>query len=143
MVSETITLIITGFMFVLFVIWLFWMAYWILGKFGIWKWATYHRLKKRYKDVGFKDDAITWAVDKIHKEWKFKDIKRFVKYEKDGGELLYTFMALSKLSPLELENITEKEVDYDGGQTIDRPEEEVSRTFGEIPKETDSEETSS
>jgi len=136
MVSDTITTIITGFMFLLFVLWLVWMAYWILGKFGIWRWATYHRLKRKYKDIYFKDDAIKWAVDKIEKKWKFQDVKRFIKYEKaNGGELLYTYMSLSKLSPFELENITEKEVDNDGGQTINRPEDEVSRTFPKIPEE--------
>jgi hypothetical protein len=111
------------------------MAYWILGKFGLWKWATYRKLKRRYKKFEFKDDAIKWAIDKIQRKWRFKDIRRFIKYEKNGGELLYTFMMLSKLSPQEIENITKKEVENDGGQTISRPKEEVKRTFPKIPEE--------
>jgi|TARA_R100001530_G_scaffold25421_1_gene20492 hypothetical protein len=135
MASEIIVTIVTGFMFLLFMIWIGWSIYFALGKFGLWKFATYRRLKKKYRNTEFKDDAIVWAVDKIQKKWKFKDVRRFTKYETDGSELLYTFMSLSKLSPTELENINEKEVEENGGQTINRPEEEIGRTLPEIPRE--------
>ena len=134
MVSSALALIITGFMFLTFFICVFGVLFFILGKFGLWKWATYRRLKKRYKHLDFNDDALKWAIDKINKKWKFKDIRRFVKYEgKEGGELLYAFLVLSKLSPQELDSY--KEVNDDGGQTTNRPEEEVSRTLPEIPEE--------
>lgn len=137
MASEIIILIIAGFIVLLLVILFLWTIYFALGKFGLWKFATYRRLKKRYRNLEFKDDAILWCVDKIKMKWRFKDIKRFTKYEPEGSELLYTFMALSKLSPSELELITTKEVKGDGGQTINRTEEEISRAFPEIPRESD------
>lgn len=128
MVSETITLILTGFMFLLFVIWIFWMIYWMLGKFGLWKFSTYRRLKRRYKNREFDDEEMKWAIDKIGKKWKYKDVRRFVKYEPNGSELLYTFMVLSKLKPEELESYKEVE---NGGQTNTSFKGEVEQTFTE------------
>ena len=129
-----IAVIITIFIFLLLFGALFFVIYWILGKFGIWKWATYRRLRRRYKNVDLSEEAIKWAMDKIFKKWKFKDVKKFVGYEKESGELLYTYMTLCKLSQYELDRY--KEVD-DDGQAVGRTEEETKRTFPKFPKNTD------
>ena len=127
MVSKTLILILTGAFFLLFVSWIFWMVYWILGKFGIWKWATYRRLKRKFKNLDFREDAIEWCNEAIEKKWKFKDVKRFVKYEPAGSELLYTYLALIKLKKKE-PHIDERRDKYDR-PSDNKPEEEVRRTF--------------
>jgi hypothetical protein len=120
--QNTTTLIITGIFFLLFVVWIFWLCYWILGKFGLWKWATYRRLKKKFKNLEFREDAIEWCNQAIDKKWRFKDVRRFVKYEPAGSELLYTFLVLTKLKKKE-PHIDEK------NYHSNKPEEEVRRTF--------------
>jgi hypothetical protein len=138
MVSQLAVVIITLFMFLGFVAWIGWMAYWMLGKFGLWKWATTKRLSRRFgKNYEFSKDAIDWCVDKIQKKWRYKDIRKFIGYEKNGSELHYTFLMLSKLTPIELSQITsERRLKNNGEQTTGRVKEEVSRSFPELPKET-------
>ena len=122
--ASTLTLILTGIFFLLFVAWIFWMCYWILGKFGLWKFATYRRLKKKFRDLEFNEEAIAWCNNAIERQWRFKDVRRFAKYEPNGSELLYTFMVLDKLNRQQMK----------GGKYYDRPsdsepEEKVRRTF--------------
>jgi len=132
---SPLILVISGIMFLVFVAFLFLMTYWMLGKFGLWKWATYRRLKKRYKDFEFKEDAIKWCADAMKKKWRFKDVRRFIKYERDGSELLYTYMMMMKLSPEEIKQISEKEVDDDARPSDNELKEEVRRAFQQIPEE--------
>jgi len=127
--QNTTTLIITGIFFLLFVAWIFWMCYWILGKFGLWKWATYRRLKRKFRDLEFREDAIEWCNQAIEKKWKFKDVRRFVKYEPVGSELLYTFLALSKLKKNEPKIERRIISNYYDRPSDNKPEEEVRRPF--------------
>lgn len=136
MASEIITTIIVIVMFVGIIAWVFLMAVWMLGKFGLWKWATYRKLKKRFKDADFNEDALEWCLDKIEKKWRYKDVRRFVKYENDAGELLYTFISLTKLNKKELTEIIERRL-KNNEQQIRRTEEKVGRTLPKIPKERD------
>jgi hypothetical protein len=130
MAQNTLTLIITGALVLFFVAWIFWMCYWILGKFGIWKWATYRRLKKKFKNLEFREDAIEWCNNAIQKKWRFKDVKRFVKYEPIGSELLYTFLALNKLNRNKPKiKMDKKEVNYYDRPSDNKLEEEVRRPF--------------
>ena len=132
MVSTTLVLIFTILFFLFFVGWIFWLCYWILGKFGIWKWATYRRLKRKFKNLEFREDAIEWCNQAIEKKWKFKDVRRFVKYEPVGSELLYTYLALKKLKKKEpyLPDISERRSNlYYDRPSDNKPEEEVRRTF--------------
>lgn len=131
MVSTAIVLVITLGVIFFFIVWVFWLAYWILGKFGIWKWATYRRLRKKFKNLEFRADAIEWCNEAIEKNWKFKDVKRFVKYEPAGNELLYTYLALKKLKKEEpnLPRIDERRSNYYDRPSDNKPEEEVRRTF--------------
>jgi hypothetical protein len=126
--ATTLVTILTGIFFLLFVAWIFWMCYWILGKFGIWKWATYHRLKRKFKNLEFREDAIEWCNQAIEKKWRFKDVRRFVKYEPAGSELLYTYLTLVKLRKNE-PKIDKKEVNYYDRPSDNKPEEEVRRPF--------------
>lgn len=71
--------------------------FWILGKFGLWKWATYRKLKRRFKDTEFLEEHIAFCNNAIEKKWRYKDILRFIKYEKDGSKLLYTFLVMEEL----------------------------------------------
>lgn len=136
MASQIVIIIITLLMFLGFIVWIGWMAYWILGKFGLWKWATTRRLGKRFgKNFEFHDDSINWCLDKIQKKWKYKDVRKFVGYEKNGSELHYTFLMLSNLSPIELSQISERRLKNNGEQTVRGIKEEVSRSFPEPPKE--------
>lgn len=134
MVSEIITSIIVILMFIGLIAWIFVMVRLVLGKLGLWKWATYRRLKKKYKDFEFRDDALDWCLDKIVKQWEYKDVRRFVKHEKNGDELLYTFILLKKLNAEELAETIERRTE-NGGKDIIKPEEQVERTLPEIPKE--------
>jgi len=130
MAQNTLTLIITGALVLFFVAWIFWMCYWILGKFGLWKWATYRRLKKKFKNLEFREDAIEWCNNAIQKKWRFKDVKRFVKYEPIGSELLYTFLALNKLNRNKPKiKMDKKEVNYYDRPSDNKLEEEVRRPF--------------
>ena len=138
---NPIIMVISGIMFLVFLGFLFMMAYWILGKFGLWKWATYRRLKKRYKDFEFDEKHIQWGVRAIQRKWKFKDVRRFIKYEPKGSELLYTYMMLEKLSPAEIQQISEKEVNDDARPSDSELKEEVRRAFQQGEEEETSEES--
>ena len=128
--ATTLIIIISIIFSFLFIAWIFWMAYWILGKFGIWKWATYRRLKKKFKNLEFREDAIEWCNNAIQKKWRFKDVKRFVKYEPIGSELLYTFLALNKLNRNKPKiKMDKKEVNYYDRPSDNKLEEEVRRPF--------------
>jgi len=143
MASQILILLITGIMFLLFIAWIFWMVYWMLGKFGLWKWATFRRLKRKFgENFVFKDDAIEWCLDKIQKKWKYKDVRKFIGYEPNGRELHYTFLTFDKISKQELDMITERRLKDNGEQTIGGFKEEVERTLPEIPRERDEAESS-
>ena len=107
MATATVT-IITILLFLGAGAWIFVMAYWILGRLGIWKWATYRRLNKRYKKYEFKEEIINWCLPKIKNQWKFKDIRTISKYETDRGERIYTYLMLTKLPKGELEQLIER-----------------------------------
>ena len=127
--ATTLIIIISIIFSFLFIAWIFWMAYWILGKFGIWKWATYRRLKKKFKDLEFRDDAIEWCNNVIEKNWRFKDIKKFVKYEPAGSELLYTYLALIKLKKNKPKIERRTISNYYDRPSDNKSEEEVRRSF--------------
>lgn len=97
MEKSTIIILVTGITIIFASLWIFLMSYWILGKLGLWKWATYRRLKKKFKNLDFSDKNIEWSNHAIERKWRFKDVRRFSKYEQNGSELLYTFMVLDKL----------------------------------------------
>lgn len=108
--------------------WVFWMAYWMLGRFGIWQWATYRRLKKRYNDDPFDDKVVEWCLAKMDRKWRYKDIRTILKYEKDKGDVLYTWLSLSKLGKVEINELLERRSN-NGRQKNIGVKEESSRTL--------------
>ena len=107
MASTSITIITIG-LFLGAGAWMFLMAKWILGRFGIWKWATYKRLKKRYKNQPFNNEIVNWCLGRMERKWRYKDVKTILNYETDKGEILYTYLALQKLPKEELKMLLER-----------------------------------
>lgn len=137
MASQIVVIGITLLMFLCLLGVIGFLLYWMLGKFGLWKFATRKRLSKRFgKNFEFSDDAIEWCLDKIQKKWKYKDVRKFIGYEKNGSELHYTFLMLSELSPIELSQIAERRLENNGEHTTGKFKEEIKRSFPEIPEET-------
>jgi len=113
MVNVTTT-IITIILFIGAGAWTLLILYWGLGKLGLWKFATYRRLKRRFKDYEFKDNVVIWCAEKIKRGWKFKDVRRISKYETNRGEIIFTYLSLTKLPKDDLEAIERGLVEKDG-----------------------------
>ena len=107
MATLTVTLITIA-LFIGAGAWVFFMIKWILGRLGIWQWATYKRLSKRYKNEPFNNETLEWCLERMEKKWRYKDIRTILKYEKDKGEILYTYLALQKLPKEELKMLLER-----------------------------------
>jgi hypothetical protein len=103
MAQEILSIIFTGIIFLIVLVSLIFAVFWLLGKFGLWKLATYRRLKKKFRNLEFDENKIAWVNNALEKKWKYKDVLRFIKYERDGSELLYTFLVMEKLKKAEKE----------------------------------------
>jgi len=114
--AGVIATIITILLFIGAGAWVGLILYWGLGKMGIWKFATYRRLKRRFKDYQFKDDILFWCIDKITKKWKYKDIRTISKYHEKKAEIIYTYLSLLKLSKEELQMLERGSIN-DGQRT--------------------------
>lgn len=98
MASQILVNIISAIIFFGFFVWLSYCVLWVLRKTGITKKWRFWRLKRRFKH-GFKfDDDIVDICNKfLDEDWKYEEVKLFIKHNPLKHEILYTYFMVKEL----------------------------------------------
>jgi hypothetical protein len=99
-ILDYVAPVLTGAVILGFIFWLGYFFNKFLWKTGLWRLYHYVRLKKKFAKRKFEPtkEMVEWVERGLEKEWTFKDMKTFTKYEKrKADEYMWSFLLMEQM----------------------------------------------